>query len=173
MIELVRMHGLDEAKVINVLFQMRQAVGNPVTALSNPVKRILRSQKFGNAADECETLARQKRRRTILAIESLQIGLVLKQFQLAWCPGHVQINDPPRLGGKLRRQCGKGAGCVAGKVETRGFGVARLMRGASILCHRRPHKQSSQSAAERAQEMTACLRLQQGRLQISQPIFRV
>src|SRR5437660_4291276 len=77
-IELVGTHGLDEANVVNVLFQMRQAVGNPLTALSDLVERILRPQKFGNPADECETLSRQKGRGTILAIELLQIRLVFE-----------------------------------------------------------------------------------------------
>src|ERR1700681_881021 len=96
-IELVGMHRLDEAQIVNVLFQVRQAVGNPVAALSDLVERGLRPQKLGNAADECETLARQKRRGTILAIEPFQVRLVLEKFQLAGRSGHVQINNSPHF----------------------------------------------------------------------------
>ena len=161
MIELVGMHGLDEAKVVHVLFQMRQAVGDPLTALSHLVERVLRCQKFGNATDECETLARQKRRGTILAIEPLQLRLMLEKFQLAWRPGHVQVDDTPHFGAKLRWQCSKWGGGVARKVETRGFGVAMIIRGAAVLCKRGSYEQRPQTAAQGLQEMTASLRLQQ------------
>src|SRR5947209_2662524 len=152
------MHGLDEAKIVNLLFQVRQAVGNPLPALSDLVKRVLRRQEFGNAADECETLARQEGCGTILAVESFQVRLVFEKFQLARRSGHVQIDDPPHFGSKLRRQRGKRAGWLAREVET-DFGAASISRGSGILCQRCPHEQSPQTAAQSPQEMTACLRL--------------
>ena len=88
-----------------------------MAALSDLVERVLRRQEFGNAADECETLARQERRGTILAVEPFQVRLVLEKFQLAWRPGHMQIDDAPHFGSKLRRQRSKRAGWLAREVE--------------------------------------------------------
>ena len=137
-----------------------------MAALSDLVERVLRGQEFGNAADECETLARQERRGTILAVEPFQVRLVLEKFQLAWRPGHMQIDDAPHFGSKLRRQRSKRAGWLAREVETCGFGAASISRGSGILCQRCPHEQSPQTAAQSPQEMTACLRLQQCHLQL-------
>lgn len=78
MIELVGAHRLDEANLVQMLFNMRQPVRDPVTTLTKLVKGILRTQKFGNSADEGEALAGQERRGTILTIEPFQVGFVLE-----------------------------------------------------------------------------------------------
>ena len=100
-----------------MLFQMWQAIGNPVTALADLVKRVLRPQQFRNTADECEALSRQKGRGTILAVQSLQVRLVLEQLQLAGRSGHVQINHAPHFSRKLRRQLGEWTRRIARKVQ--------------------------------------------------------
>ena len=60
MVELVGAHRLDEAKIVDVFFEMRQAVGDPLAAFSGLVKWILRAQQLGHAADESKALAREE-----------------------------------------------------------------------------------------------------------------
>ena len=44
-IELVRAHGLDDAEIVDALFQMRQAVGDPGAAFARLVEGILRAHQ--------------------------------------------------------------------------------------------------------------------------------
>ena len=60
MVELIGTHGLDNAKVVNVFFQVRQAIRYPLAAFSGLVKWILRAEQLGHAADEGKALAKQK-----------------------------------------------------------------------------------------------------------------
>ena len=83
MVELIGAHRLDQAKVVDVLFQMWQAVRHPLAAFSRLVERILRAQQLGHAADKRKPLAHQKRRRAFLAVELGQIRFVIKKLQLA------------------------------------------------------------------------------------------
>ena len=107
MVELVGAHGLDDAEIVDLLFQVRQPVGDPGAALSRLVKGKLRAQQFGHAADEGKALSLQKRSRTILAMKLLQFGLVVEQFQLAGRAAHVQIDNPLGAAAELRRQHGE------------------------------------------------------------------
>ena len=104
MVELIGAHGFDEAKIVDVLFQMWQAVRHPLAAFSRLMKGILRAQQLGHAADEGKALAGQEGSRAVLAIELGQFGFVIEEFQLARRAGHVQIDDALGAGGKLRRQ---------------------------------------------------------------------
>ncbi len=60
MIELVGAHGLDDAEIVDVLFQMWQPVGHPLAAFTRLVKGKLRPQQLGHAADEGKALAAKK-----------------------------------------------------------------------------------------------------------------
>ena len=102
MIELVSVHRLDKADIVNVLFDMRQPIGKPQAAFSGAVKRILRAQHFRHAANKSEALADQKRRRTILTVELGQLRFVIEEFQLAGRARHVQINDALGVSRKFR-----------------------------------------------------------------------
>src|SRR5208282_6427402 len=104
MVELIRAHRFNQTKIVNVLFQMRQAIGDPLAALSRLVKGVLGAEQLGHAIDEGKAFAGQKRERTILAVQLGQFGLMLEKLQLAWRPSHVQIDNALRARSKLRRK---------------------------------------------------------------------
>ena len=56
-IELVGAHRFDEAQIVDVLFQVRQAVGNPGAALACLMEGKHRTQQLGNTRDKGEPLA--------------------------------------------------------------------------------------------------------------------
>jgi len=97
MVELIRAHRSNEAKIIDVAFK----VGQPVETKCRFVRLdegVLCAEKLRHAADECKALAGQKGGRTVLTIELDQLGLVLEQLQLAWSARHVQIDDTTGFG---------------------------------------------------------------------------
>src|ERR1700727_79842 len=104
MVELVGTHRLDQAKVVDVFFQVWQAVRYPLAALPCLMEGVLRAQQLRDTADKSKPFARQKRSGTLLTVEPGQIGLVIEELQLAGCAGHVQVNNPLGAAGKLRRQ---------------------------------------------------------------------
>ncbi len=57
MVELVGAHGLDEAKFVHVLFEIGQAIGNPLAAAPALMKWILGTKKLWNAGDESKSFA--------------------------------------------------------------------------------------------------------------------
>ena len=68
MIELIRAHRFDQTKIVNVFFQMGEAIGNPLAASSRLVKRILGAEQLGHAVNEGKAFASQKRHGAILAV---------------------------------------------------------------------------------------------------------
>src|SRR5262249_5108056 len=143
---------------VEVFFQLRQLVGNPMSALANLVKGILRTQHFWNATNKGKSFALEKRSRTILSIELRQGGLVVEKFQLAGRTGHVHINHPFGAGVELRRKNRKRRLRVAAEIEMwRAVGV----RPDSMKSRRRqcPQKHRTDTGAEGAQEMPARLGL--------------
>src|SRR5215813_12072262 len=113
MIELVGAHRLDETNFVSVRCDMRQAVGNPLSALSGLLEGILRTKKFGHATDEGEALACQKRCRAILPVEPFQFWLVVVKLQLTRRPCHVQVKHAPDFWRELRWQLRQGGGWIA------------------------------------------------------------
>src|SRR5215831_8064310 len=83
---------------------MRKAVRDPLSALPGLMKRILGAEEFGYAGQKRKSLSCQQRGRTILAVETGELGLVLKELQLARCTGHVKVYDALGARSKLRRQ---------------------------------------------------------------------
>src|SRR5882672_7512464 len=117
MVELLRAHGLDQAQVVHVFFQMGQSVGNPLPTLSRLMKWILRSQQLRHTIDKSEALTGQERSRAILSIKPRQFRFMFEEFQLTGRSRHVQVDDPPRLGGKLWRQDRKRGRRIAGEIK--------------------------------------------------------
>ena len=104
MVELIRLKRLDEAHIVHNLREMREAIRYPGSGVSVLLEWILRTEHIGRALNECEILAFEEGLGTGLTVESLQIGFVIKEFQLARGADHVKVNDALRFASKLRRQ---------------------------------------------------------------------
>src|SRR5215468_5626047 len=104
MVELVGSHRPYDAQVVDVLFQMRKAVRDPLPALPDLMKRILSAEEFGHAGQKRKSLSCQQRGRTVLAVETGELGLVLKELKLAGRTRHMKVYDALGARGKLGRQ---------------------------------------------------------------------
>ena len=83
MIELIRVHRFDHAHVIDVFFQKRQTITDPLATLPCLVEGKTRAHHLRHALDEGELFSFEKFLRTFLAIELDQFGLVIKKLELA------------------------------------------------------------------------------------------
>ncbi len=59
-IELVRLHRLDKAKLINTLSRVRHHFGDPCAAISVPIKFVLMTQHAGRTIDKSKPFALEK-----------------------------------------------------------------------------------------------------------------
>ncbi len=127
-VELVGVHGLDEAHLVHHRRQQRQPVGHPLAAFAALPEGILRAEHLRHPLDEGELLPGQQRRRAILAIQALQLRLVVEEFQLARRPRHVQVDHPlgarrkrrRRRSQRIRRVLRRGSGCPPGAPRVGG-----------------------------------------------------
>ena len=101
MIELIRVHRPDDGDVIDDLGQVRQFVGQLRAALAVSRKAKPRPQHGGIALDKGVTLIADHRGWQRFALELFQLGLVIKQLQLARCAGLEKMNHPLGLGRKV------------------------------------------------------------------------
>ena len=100
-IELIRVHRPDDGDVIDDLGQVRQFVGQLRAGLAVSRKAKPRPQHGGIALDKGVTLIADHRGRQRFALELFQLGLVIKQLQLARCAGLEKMNHPLGLGRKV------------------------------------------------------------------------
>jgi hypothetical protein len=121
-IELLGAHGLDEAKIIEMLLEMGQAVRDPMPALSGLMEGILGSEKLGHSADESEALSGEERSRAVVTIEPGQLWLIVEKFQLTRRASHVQIDHSSDFCRKLGRQFRQWTGGIAREIERFPFG---------------------------------------------------
>ena len=83
--------------------QVRQQLAQLGAALAVPRELAARAQQLGVALDEGEPLALDERLRERLAVELLQLRLVVEQLELAGPAGHEQVDDALGLGREMRR----------------------------------------------------------------------
>src|SRR5215831_4346996 len=129
-IELVRAHRLDEAKIVEMLLKMRQAIGDPMAAVADLMKWILRSHQLGDASYEREPFPSQQGSWTILPVEPHQLRLVFEKLKLARCTGHVHIDHSLNAGRKLRRKDRERMLGIARQIEWLGISI-RVIAGLS------------------------------------------
>ena len=118
-IKLVRTHRFDETQIVDLPFEMRQSVGNPLPALSCLMKRILRAEQLRDAVDECEAFSDEEGGWAILAVEAGQFGFVFEKFELAGGSRHMEIDDALCSRRKLRRQNGEWSFGITSEIEAR------------------------------------------------------
>src|SRR5262249_52991358 len=159
MIELIRPHRLDQTEIVNVLLDVRKTVGDPLSTLPGLMKRVLRSEQLGHAADERETFAGQERSGTILPIKPLQFWFMFKQLEWAGRPRHVQINHATYFRWELRGKRRKGSSGIAVEIKGGGFCSCRF-GGWRKLGDQRSQEHRTQASAQAAKEVSPCSRLQ-------------
>ena len=102
MVELIGVHRLDEADVIDDLRQVRQHLRQFRPALAVLGELEARPEHGRIGPDEGVALAADDRRRHRLAFELRQLRLVVEQIELARRAGHEQMNDALRLRREVR-----------------------------------------------------------------------
>ncbi len=92
MVELVGVHGLEEAHLVYQFREVRQVLRHPGPRLPVLLKRRLRPQHLRHALDEGKPLPLQQRLGAVLPIQLLQVRLEVEQLQLRRRPRHMQEN---------------------------------------------------------------------------------
>jgi hypothetical protein len=101
-VELVGMHRLDEADVIDHPRQVRQHFRQFRPTLAVLGEGEARPEDGGVGPDESVALAADDRRRQRLAFEFLQLRLVIEEVELAGGACHEYVNDAFGLGCEMR-----------------------------------------------------------------------
>jgi hypothetical protein len=102
-VELVRLHRLDDADVVGDGGEMREDVGDLGATLAVPGEGEARAEHGGVGADEGVALAADDRWREGLALELGELRLVVEEVELAGGAGHEQVNDGLGLALVMRR----------------------------------------------------------------------
>src|SRR5690606_27778628 len=102
MIKLICGNAFQKSNFIGHRLEMRQIIAYPCTALAILIKTGLRTQHFGNPANESKFLPFQKRIRTGLTVHFMQLWLIIKKFELRRSPGPMKIEHRTGFGCKLR-----------------------------------------------------------------------
>ena len=114
MIELICLHGLDQADVVHYLCEMRQGFRNFRPGRSVFVEFVLRPKHRCVGSDKGITLPRDDRRRKRFACKFCEFRFVIEQIKLAWRARHEEMDDMlglarkmwrARLEGITRRRC--------------------------------------------------------------------
>ena len=98
-VELVGMHGLDEAEVIRDLVQVRDGIRHPDAVFTVLLEGAWRPHELGRAAGEGEGFTLEEGVRAVLAVPFHQLGLVVKHVKVRRGAGEVEVNDTLCLGG--------------------------------------------------------------------------
>ena len=108
-----------------------------------------RAEQLGVPLDEREPLVLDVGLRDDLAVEFLQLGLVVEQFELARPAGHEQEDDVLRLGGEMRRFRRE-------RKDTRCFGNTGCLRGVQVAAgHQRGEGNGTDAEAGFGEELSA------------------
>ena len=111
MIESLRVHRVDERHVIHALGQVRQQVTHPQPALAMLAKIEAALHDPPRLAEESIDLAFAGE---LLAIESLQVGLVIERINVADSAAGTDMHDAARFGRKVWKPrawcCGRSGG---------------------------------------------------------------
>jgi hypothetical protein len=101
-VELIGVHRLDDAEIIDDGREVRQHLGQLRPALAMPAKAKTRAQDGSVVADEGVTLIADDRGRYGPAFQLGEARLVIEQLELARGAGHEQMDDRPGLGHEMR-----------------------------------------------------------------------
>ena len=93
MVKGIRYHRLDDGDVVRDLSQVREQLRKLSAALTVFGEFELRSEQFGVWIDKCRAVSLQQLRRRKCSVELGQLGLIIKQFQVAGSTGHEKKND--------------------------------------------------------------------------------
>jgi hypothetical protein len=107
-VELVGVHGLEQAHLVDHLRKEGQVFGHVGPRLAVLLELRLRTEHFGHALDEGKAFARQEGVGAVLPVEFVQHGLVVEHFQLRGGPGHVQEDHPFGPGREVRQAQARG-----------------------------------------------------------------
>ena len=102
MIDGIGLQRADQTDLIGNLGGIRQHFAQFHAALTVPLERELAAQQGRIRLDKSRSVALQQIGRGQTAIESLQLGLGIKQLQVAGRPRLKQVNDPFDLARKMR-----------------------------------------------------------------------
>ena len=100
MVEVVGMHGFDDGQVVRNLGEKGEPIGKLGPGLSVLGEGKAWAEDRGIRLDESIALALDHRGRDGLALDFLELGLVVEELELAGKAGHEQIDHPLGLDGK-------------------------------------------------------------------------
>ena len=107
MVELVGVHRADDGQLVGDGGEIRQQFGHFDARLAVFGELVRRAEHLRHALDEREPLLLEERFGAGLAVQLLQLRLVVEQFELRRRAGHVQVDDVLGLGGEVRRLGGE------------------------------------------------------------------
>ena len=100
-VELIRIHRVDNTKVVRHGVQVRNRIGQPLSALAVARPRARAAHQFRRAGRKREFLSLHKLIRTILPVALHQLRFVIEEVEIGRRPGEVEINHPLRLGREM------------------------------------------------------------------------
>ncbi len=138
-VELVGVHGADDAEVIGDGGEVGEHFGDFGLVFSVFVEVVEWAEEFGGAFDEGEGFAGEEFFGAVFEVVFFEFGFVVEEFVLRWRPGHVEVDDSFGFWGQLGCAWGGGArrfvagGSVSDLSEGEGAeaGVALLEKVAS------------------------------------------
>ena len=101
-VELVGVHGLDEAEVICHLVHVRDGIRHPDAVFPVLLEGARAAHELGGATGEGKHLALEKGVRAFLTVPFDQLGFVVKHIKVRRGAGEVQVNHAFRLGCVMR-----------------------------------------------------------------------
>ena len=105
MVELVRIHGPDDAHFVCDTVKVRDGVGEPCAAAAVLGEGAGRSHQLGLSLGECEFLSLNEFVRAVLTRTLHQFRLVVEQIQMGWGSGTVNIDYSLGFGFKMGLAC--------------------------------------------------------------------
>ena len=104
-VEEVGLAGLDEAEVVGNRGRVREHIAHPCSALAVLLELLVMAEEVHAVAraHEGEALAFDEAGGDGLAVEFVELGLVVEELQLAGAAGHEEVDDALGLGLMVRR----------------------------------------------------------------------
>ena len=125
-VELVGVHRLDEADVIDVPGEAGHAVGDPGAGLAVLLEGEDGAEELWGAFDEGEGFAFEELGRAVFEVVFDELGLVVEKFLLGRGAGHVEVDDALGLGGN---HGGAGDGGAVGEIDAATGSACELGKG--------------------------------------------